>query len=72
MINLIQDSESLGYVLNPGDFEQGAGVLPTPTKMASSVQNKKFYSVYCADYRVNIFASSNDLKLNFYIMIPYF
>ena len=72
MINLIQDSESLGCVLNPGDFEQGAGVLPTPTKMASSVQNKKFYSVYCADYRVNIFASSNDLKLNFYIMIPYF
>jgi hypothetical protein len=72
MINLIQDSESLGCVLNPGNFEQRAGVLPTPTKMAYSVQNKKFYSVYCADYRVKIFASSNDLKLNYNMMIPYF
>jgi hypothetical protein len=72
MINLIQDSEPLGWVLNPGHLEQRAGVLPTPINMASSVQNTKFYSVHCADFCVNNFASSNNLKLNCYMRIQFF
>jgi hypothetical protein len=60
MINLIQDSESFGWVLNPGHIEERAGVLPTPINMASSVQKKTFYSVHCADFCSNTFASSND------------
>ena len=63
---------NLWAVLNPGDIEQKAGVLPTPINMASSVKNKTFYSVYCADFCANIFPFSNDLKLNFYIRIPFF